>query len=205
MRKPRSSRWTARKSNQHLPRPTLRNRPNQLISSNPTAPNWFSRYAIFTAHSIDAVCLVTYSEIATGLGKKGAFMAVQKTEKIWHNGKWINWDDAQLHVLSHVVSYGSAVFEGIRCYDTKQGPAIFRLREHMQRLINSAKIYRMELPFSPDDFSNVACELVRHNKLNACYVKPIVLRGYGEVGVNPLNSPIDCYMACWSWGAYLGS
>jgi len=83
--------------------------------------------------------------------------------KIWHNGKWINWDDAKLHVLSHVVSYGSAVFEGIRCYETKQGPAIFRLREHMQRLINSAKIYRMELPFSLDQFSNTACELVRLN------------------------------------------
>ena len=131
-------------------------------------------------------------------------MPVQKTEKIWHNGKWINWDDAKIHVLSHVVSYGSAVFEGIRCYDTKQGPAIFRLREHMQRLINSAKIYRMELPYSVDDFGNAACELVRHNKLNSCYVKPIVLRGYGEVGVNPLNSPIDVYMACWTWGAYLG-
>ncbi len=99
-------------------------------------------------------------------------MPIQATEKIWHNGKWINWDDAKLHVLSHVVSYGSAVFEGIRCYETKQGSAIFRLREHMQRLINSAKIYRMG--------------------------------GYGEVGVNPLNSPIDIYMACWSWGAYLG-
>jgi len=113
-------------------------------------------------------------------------------------------DDAQLHVLSHVVSYGSAVFEGIRCYDTKQGPAIFRLREHMQRLMNSAKIYRMDLAFSVEEFGNAACELVRHNKLNACYVKPIVLRGYGEVGVNPLNSPIECYMACWTWGAYLG-
>src|SRR6266446_5092351 len=131
-------------------------------------------------------------------------MPVQKTEKIWHNGKWITWDDANIHVLSHVVSYGSAVFEGIRCYDTKQGPAIFRLREHMQRLINSAKIYRMELPYSVDQFANTACELVRLNKLNACYVKPIVLRGYGEVGVNPLNSPIDIYMACWTWGAYLG-
>src|SRR6266404_6006425 len=131
-------------------------------------------------------------------------MPIQATEKIWHNGKWINWDDAKLHVLSHVVSYGSAVFEGIRCYDTKQGPAIFRLREHMQRLINSAKIYRMELPYSVDQFANTACELVRLNKLNACYVKPIVLRGYGEVGVNPLNSPIDIYMACWNWGAYLG-
>ena len=131
-------------------------------------------------------------------------MPVQKTEKIWRNGKFINWDDAQIHVLSHVVSYGSAVFEGIRCYESKQGPAIFRLREHMQRLVNSAKVYRMDLPHSVDDFAGVACELVRHNKLNSCYVKPIVLRGYGEVGVNPLNSPIDCYMACWSWGAYLG-
>ena len=131
-------------------------------------------------------------------------MAIQPTEKIWHNGKWIDWDDAKLHVLSHVVSYGSAVFEGIRCYETKQGPAIFRLREHMQRLVNSARIYRMTLPYSVDDFANTACELVRINKLNSCYVKPIVLRGYGDVGVNPLNSPIDLYMACWSWGAYLG-
>ncbi len=126
-------------------------------------------------------------------------MPVQKTEKIWHNGKWINWDDAQLHVLSHVVSYGSAVFEGIRCYETKQGPAIFRLREHMDRLVNSAKIYRMDLAYSAEEFGNAATELVRLNKLNSCYVKPIVLRGYGEVGVNPLNSPIEVYMACWTW------
>jgi len=131
-------------------------------------------------------------------------MPVQKTEKVWHNGKFIHWDDAKLHVLSHVVSYGSGVFEGIRCYQTQQGPAIFRLREHMQRLINSARIYRMELPYSVDEFSGVACELVRVNKMGACYVKPIVLRGYGEVGVNPLTSPIEIYMACWNWGAYLG-
>src|ERR1700737_2795854 len=131
-------------------------------------------------------------------------MAIQKTEKIWRNGQWINWDEATLHVLSHVVSYGSAVFEGIRCYETKQGPAIFRLREHIQRLINSAKIYRMELPFSPDELNSAATELVRLNKLSSCYIRPIVLRGYGDVGVNPLNAPIDLYMACWSWGAYLG-
>ena len=116
-------------------------------------------------------------------------MPIQATEKIWHNGKWINWDDAKLHVLSHVVSYGSAVFEGIRCYETKQGPAIFRLREHMQRLINSAKIYRMELPFSLDDFSNAACELVRHNKLNACYVKPIVLPPPSAIFAEFLSAP----------------
>jgi branched-chain amino acid aminotransferase len=131
-------------------------------------------------------------------------MPVQKTDKIWHNGKFINWDDAQLHVLSHVVSYGSGIFEGIRCYDTANGPAIFRLGEHMQRLQNSGKIYRMDLPFSANEFSIAACELVRLNKMGACYVKPIVLRGYGEVGVNPLGAPIECYIACWSWGAYLG-
>ena len=131
-------------------------------------------------------------------------MPVQKTDKIWHNGEWILWDDAKLHVLTHALSYGSAVFEGIRCYKTPQGPAIFRLREHMQRLINSGRIYRMEVPYSLDDLCNVACELVRVNKVGACYVKPIALRGYGEVGVNPLSSPIELYMACWEWGAYLG-
>ncbi len=132
-------------------------------------------------------------------------MPIPKTEKIWHNGKWINWDDATLHVLSHVVGYGSAVFEGVRCYETKQGPAIFRLHEHMQRLLNSAKIYRMDLPYSVEDFCNTACELVRVNKMKSCYVKPMVLRGYGEAGVSPLNCPIECYMACWPWGAYLGA
>jgi branched-chain amino acid aminotransferase len=131
-------------------------------------------------------------------------MPVQKTDKIWHNGNWILWDDAKLHVLTHAVSYGSAVFEGIRCYETPQGPAIFRLREHMQRLIHSARIYRMELPYHLEDFCNVACELVRINKIGACYVKPIALRGYGEVGVNPLGSPVEIYMACWQWGTYLG-
>jgi branched-chain amino acid aminotransferase len=131
-------------------------------------------------------------------------MPVQKTDKIWHNGKWISWDDAKIHVLSHVVSYGSAVFDGLRCYDTKQGPALFRLREHMQRLINSAKIYRMEFPYTAEELCSVAVELVRLNKLEACYVRPIVLRGYGEVGVNPLHSAVEVYMACWRWGAYLG-
>jgi putative transposase len=131
-------------------------------------------------------------------------MGFTPTESIWFNGRLVPWRDAQVHVLAHALHYGTGVFEGIRCYDTKQGPAIFRLREHMQRLINSAKIYRMELPYSVDEFGSTACELVRHNKLNSCYVKPIVLRGYGEVGVSPLNSPIECYMACWSWGVYLG-
>src|SRR5579862_5311410 len=131
-------------------------------------------------------------------------MALPKTEKIWHNGKFIAWDDAKIHVLSHVVSYGSAVFEGIRCYDAPQGPAIFRLREHMQRLIHSAYIYRMELPFSVDDLSNAALELVRVNKVPACYIRPIVLRGYGDAGVNPTGNPIETYLAGCEWGKYLG-
>ena len=134
----------------------------------------------------------------------GAAMSLVKTEKIWHNGKFINWDDAKIHVLSHVVSYGSAVFEGVRCYQTEQGPAIFRLREHMQRLLHSAHIYRMEVPFTLDALCQASLELVRANKMSACYVRPIVLRGYGDVGVDPRNCPIEVYFACWEWGTYLG-
>src|SRR2546427_11549815 len=104
-------------------------------------------------------------------------MPIQATEKIWHNGKWINWDDAKLHVLSHVVSYGSAVFEGIRCYENKQGAAIFRLREHMQRPIHSAEIYRQELPYSVDGLSHTATELVPAHKLKSRSVEPLALRG----------------------------
>ena len=131
-------------------------------------------------------------------------MPIPKTDKIWHNGKFIDWADANIHVLSHVVSYGSAVFEGIRCYDTKQGPAIFRLRDHMQRLLNSAYIYRMEVPFTLDELCNGNLDLVRTNKINACYIRPIVMRGYGEAGVDPKGCPIEVYMACWDWGKYLG-
>ncbi|MFZ0969129.1 MAG: branched-chain amino acid transaminase, partial [Candidatus Acidiferrales bacterium] len=131
-------------------------------------------------------------------------MALIKTEKIWHNGKMINWDDARIHVLSHVVNYASAVFEGIRCYSTAQGPAIFRLREHMQRLIDSGTIYRMEIPFTLEEICNAASEVVRVNKMESCYLRPIVMRGYGDVGVNPSNCPIEVYMACWDWGRYLG-
>lgn len=132
-------------------------------------------------------------------------MTIKKTDKIWHNGKLINWDDAKLHVLSHVISYGSAVFEGIRCYQTTQGPAVFRLRDHMQRLVNSAHIYRMDLPYAAEELCNAGIELLRANKMGACYLKPIVLRGYGEAGVNPFPCPIEIYMTCWEWGAYLGA
>lgn len=131
-------------------------------------------------------------------------MPIEKAEKIWHNGKLIPWDDATIHVLSHVVSYGSALFEGIRCYATPKEPAIFRLKEHMQRLFNSCKIYRIELPYALDELMQAALELVRVNKLGRCYLRPIVLRGYGEVGVNPFKSPIEVYITCWQWGSYLG-
>jgi branched-chain amino acid aminotransferase len=131
-------------------------------------------------------------------------MSFPKTEKIWHDGKFVNWDDAKIHVLSHVVSYGSAVFEGIRCYKTTQGPAIFRLREHTQRLLNSAHIYRMDPPFTLDELHQASLDLVRVNKMPACYLRPVVLRGYGDAGVNPTTSPIEVYIACWEWGKYLG-
>ena len=131
-------------------------------------------------------------------------MSLKKTEQIWHNGKLIRWDDAHIHVLSHVVSYGSSVFEGIRCYETPQGPATFRVRDHMQRLIRSGHIYRMENPYSADQLSSASHELVRANRLSSCYIRPLVLRGYGDVGVSPLNCPLEVYIAAWEWGAYLG-
>ncbi len=131
-------------------------------------------------------------------------MPIQKSEKIWHNGKFIPWDEATIHVASHVVSYGSCLFEGIRCYATTQGPAIFRLKEHTQRLLNSCKIYRMEVPYSLEELMQAQLELVRVNKLEQCYLRPLVFRGYGEVGVNPLKSPVEVYLACWEWGSYLG-
>ena len=131
-------------------------------------------------------------------------MAVKKTEKIWHNGKFINWDDATLHVMAHVVNYGSSVFEGVRCYSQPKGPAIFRAQEHMQRLINSAKIYRMEVEYSRDELVAAMVELVRVNGVVPCYIRPLVLRGYGQLGVNPMESPIDVYFVNYEWGRYLG-
>jgi branched-chain amino acid aminotransferase len=126
------------------------------------------------------------------------------TEKIWHNGRFIRWQDATVHVLSHVVSYGSSVFEGIRCYSTAVGPAIFRLPEHVRRMLDSAKIYRMEIPYTAEQLGDAMLEVVRVNKMEACYVKPIAMRGYGDVGVNGMKNPIDVYIACWEWGKYLG-
>jgi branched-chain amino acid aminotransferase len=131
-------------------------------------------------------------------------MPIQKTANIWHNGKMIPWDSATLHVMSHVVNYGSAVFEGIRCYAHPKGPAIFRAQEHMQRLLDSAKIYRMDVAFSRDELVQGMAEVIRDNGVWPCYIRPLVLRGYGEAGVNPFNSPIETYIVNYPWGKYLG-
>src|SRR3990170_4986806 len=131
-------------------------------------------------------------------------MAMKPTAKIWHNGQMIPWEKATIHVLSHVVHYGSSLFEGIRCYELPTGPAIFRLGDHMQRLINSAKIYRLEVPFSRAELERVAVELIQANGLRHGYIRPIVLRGYADLGVHAHNCPIEVYLACWEWGKYLG-
>lgn len=126
------------------------------------------------------------------------------TEKIWHNGRFIAWDDAKIHVLSHVVSYGSSVFEGVRCYETASGPAVFRLREHTRRLLDSARIYRIPVEYSLDQLVEAQVELVKLSGLRSCYIRPIILRGYGGVGVLPANNPTEIFLACWAWGKYLG-
>ncbi len=131
-------------------------------------------------------------------------MAIKKTAKIWHNGRFIPFDDARIHVLSHVVSYGSAVFEGIRCYQTSRGPAIFRLPEHVRRLINSAKIYRMAPEFARETLEQACVDVIRENHLTAAYLRPLVLRGYGSLGVLPGENPIEVYIAAYEWGRYLG-
>lgn len=131
-------------------------------------------------------------------------MPFNKADKIWMNGKMVNWDDAKIHVLSHVIHYGSSVFEGMRCYNTPKGPACFRLQEHTDRLFNSAKIYRMEIPFTRDQINEAILSLIAINKLNECYIRPIVYRGYDTLGVDPRKCPVDVTIAAWSWGKYLG-
>ncbi len=136
-------------------------------------------------------------------------MPLQTTDHIWHNGSLIPWANAQIHVMSHVVHYGSSVFEGIRCYTqdaTSAQPAtagIFRLREHMLRFIDSAKIYRMPLPFTLDQLCAAVIEVVEANGAAPCYIRPVAFRGYGEIGVNPLKSPVEVYIANFPWGKYM--
>jgi len=130
-------------------------------------------------------------------------MPIQPTEKIWRNGQLIPWEQANIHVMSHVVHYGSSVFEGIRCYAQPTGAAVFRLPEHMQRLIDSAKIYRMTLPYSLDELCAAVVDVIENNGVAPCYIRPIALRGYGEIGVNPVGSPIDVFIANFPWGKYV--
>ena len=126
------------------------------------------------------------------------------TEWIWHDGAFVRWEDARVHVLAHSMQFGSSAFEGVRCYSTPQGPAIFRLEDHLRRLIASCRIYRTAVPYSLEELVAACCELVERNGLQACYIRPMVLRGYGAAGMVPFASPVEVYLPCWPWGAYLG-
>jgi branched-chain amino acid aminotransferase len=129
---------------------------------------------------------------------------MQATEKIWMNGELIDWDDAKVHVGAHGLHYGTGVFEGIRCYDTPQGPAVFRLSDHLERFANSAKLLYMQLPFSPDELRDVCKDLICTNGLPSCYLRPLAFYGYGELGVAARDNPVEVVIMSWPWGTYLG-
>jgi branched-chain amino acid aminotransferase len=131
-------------------------------------------------------------------------MPITEVDKIWMDGELVDWRDAKVHVLSHAVHYGSGVFEGIRAYETSRGAAVWHLEEHLKRLFRSAKLYHMDIPYSVEAITDGVKDVVRANGLNACYIRPLVLRGYGEMGVNPLSAPVNVFIAVWPWGAYLG-
>ena len=131
-------------------------------------------------------------------------MPITPTEKIWMNGELVDWDAAQIHVLTHSLHYGMGVFEGIRAYETADGPAVFRLTEHMERLHNSARILLMDLPYSVEELVEATKDVVRASGLSSCYIRPIAYYGYGEMGLNTLPCSVDVAIACWPWGAYLG-
>jgi branched-chain amino acid aminotransferase len=132
-------------------------------------------------------------------------MSLPKTDKIWMNGTLVPWDDAKIHVGTHALHYGSCVFEGVRCYETPKGSAVFRLSAHLDRMYNSAKIYRMPIPIEREVVAKGVLELIRVNQLRACYVRPFAFRGYGALGVNPLPCPVDVVVMVWEWGKYLGA
>jgi branched-chain amino acid aminotransferase len=129
---------------------------------------------------------------------------VNTADLIWMNGEFVAWEDAKVHVLTHAMHYGTGVFEGIRCYETEQGPAVFRHREHIDRLRRSAELYYMDLPYSPEQLREATHELIARNGLRSCYIRPVVYRGYGPMGLDPLSNPVECFIAVWEWGAYLG-
>jgi branched-chain amino acid aminotransferase len=131
-------------------------------------------------------------------------MPLTKSEKIWMDGTFVDWDDANVHILTHSLHYGLGVFEGIRTYETSQGPAVFRLTDHIKRLFDSARIFMLDIPFSVDELVEATKETVRVNALSSCYVRPLVYLGYGEMGLNPLPCPVQVSIAVWPWGTYLG-
>jgi branched-chain amino acid aminotransferase len=131
-------------------------------------------------------------------------MHVDPTDLIWMNGEFVAWEDAKVHVLTHGLHYGTGVFEGVRCYDTELGPAVFRNKEHVERLLKSAELYYMPVPFSSEEIRAATIELVARNGLRSCYIRPIVFRGYGTMGLNPIDATVDVSIACWEWGVYLG-
>ena len=128
----------------------------------------------------------------------------EKNGMVWINGKLVPWKDANIHIASHVIHYGSSIFEGFRAYNTPKGTAIFRNNAHIKRLYNSCKMYRMEIPFTQEEFEQAVIQTIKANKLKACYIRPVVYRGYGTLGVDPFPNPIDCAILVWEWGQYLG-
>ena len=129
---------------------------------------------------------------------------MERTELIWMNGAFVPWEDAKVHVLTHGLHYGTGVFDSMRCYETELGPAVFRNAEHIERLLRSAELYYMPVPYSAEELRAATLELVARNGLRSCYIRPIVNRGYGQMGLNPLDAPVDVTIACWEWGSYLG-
>jgi branched-chain amino acid aminotransferase len=132
-------------------------------------------------------------------------MAFPASEKIWMNGTLVPWDEARIHVGSHVIHYGSAVFEGVRCYATPEGSAVFRLDAHTERLYDSARIYRMDVPYTPEQMNRAILDTISANRMEACYIRPVIYRGYGQLGVNPFPCPVDVSIMVWDWGRYLGT
>ena len=136
--------------------------------------------------------------------RKEGPVPITPVERIWVDGELVDWSEARFHVLSHALHYGSGVFEGIRCYETVRGPAVWHLDEHLKRLFRSAKLYHMEIPYALEALAEAIKETIRGNGLSSCYIRPLAFRGYGEMGVNPLHAPVNVVIAVWPWGAYLG-
>ena len=171
---------------------------------------WLShsgRFSITAPLSLDeGTGMARYTGHLSHLARPELFLPIQTTEKIWHNGALIPWADANIHVMSHVVHYGSSVFEGIRAYaQGEQGAGIFRLQDHMQRFLDSARIYRMPLPYNLDELCSAVVETVESNQVAPCYIRPVAFRGYGEIGVNPMRSPVEVYVANFPWGNFIAN